>query len=41
MIKVTKETNGNISININNNNIELNFNDDKIWLTKKEIANVF
>jgi len=41
MIKITKLTNGNISLNINNNNIDLNFNENKIWLTKKEIANVF
>ena len=41
MMKVTKLTNGYISLNINNNNINLNFNENKIWLTKKEIANVF
>ncbi len=41
MIKVTKLTNGNVNIKINNDNIDLNFNDNKIWLTKKEIANVF
>lgn len=41
MIKVTKHNNGTISLNINNYNINLIFKDNKIWLTKKEISNIF
>lgn len=41
MIKVTKQKNGNIILNIDNSQITLNFNENKIWLTKKEIAKVF
>lgn len=41
MIKVTKQKNGNIILKIDNSEISLNFNNEKIWLTKKEIAKVF
>ncbi|MFK7780041.1 MAG: hypothetical protein QM490_02740 [Candidatus Gracilibacteria bacterium] len=41
MIKLTKQRNGNIILDINNTSLNLNFNNDKIWLTKKEISNIF
>lgn len=41
MIKLTKLRNGNIILNINNESINLNFNENKIWLTKREISNIF
>lgn len=41
MIKLTKLRNGNIVLDMDNSKINLNFNNNKIWLTKKEIANIF
>lgn len=41
MIKLTKLRNGDIILNINNTLINVKFNDNKIWLTKREIANMF
>lgn len=41
MTKLTKLRNGNIILDINGTSLNLNFNDNKIWLTKKEISNVF
>lgn len=41
MVKLTKLRNGDIILNINNTLINVKFNDNKIWLTKREIANMF
>lgn len=41
MIKVIKQSEGKVTLAINNIKIDLNLNNGKIWLTKDEIEDVF